>query len=429
MLPILNKRLLTLLLYLGFIVSNFAYYHDSYGVDLSSSYIGCQVLATDQAEHLYSYDNVHFNKVGDPVWKNIAQEKGYVYNYPPYVQTPLWAYALQPLCSVMDFQTFNLIFLLIELISIVFIIWLVADLWAPRFKQPLYLAIALFLVAISIPFRYTLFLNQTHPIFIALVMAAVYLLKNSRIALSGLALAFAAAVKLTPGLIAIYWLTTGRYRAFASFAAWSIGLIALTLLAVGPTLILEYIDTLKRISSILLVAFNNQSLATWLADLSGHYRHIIDWTASLLPDYAKWLSNSAILVSAALLAWLHHKLVLANPTNKEPFEALAVSILLLTFTLFSSIAWTHYYIILIVPLMVLSHIAHQEQRHLLLLPIGIILALNLQPLAMNAVHPGMDTLTILRSHFFSGLIALITLYNEIRILNKKNNKPSNLGTQ
>ena len=78
-------------------------------------------------------------------------------------------------------------------------------------------------------------------------------------------------------------------------------------------------------------------------------------------------------------------------------------------TIFAPIEWTHYSIVLIAPLMVMAEVA-LVRRAVWIWPLvlGMVL-LNLPPLAQDpyALEPGQ--FAVLRGHFFSEVICLLTL--------------------
>jgi len=411
----LKNHWLIALIFLSYIAISVIYYRSVPGDDLSSSYIACRLLIEGEVEHLYSFDPEYFHIIDDPVWIETARKTSFHGFLHPYVQTPLWAYVLQPLCKITNFQTFNLLFLIINFFSIVAIIWLVAHHWAPSFLvRPILLVGALLIFSLTTPASYTAYLNQTHPLFIFATMLAVFLSSHKRDAWAGLVLAIATLVKITPALIAIHWLITGRRKSVYSFLLWSLVLAILALLLLGEKTILAYWANLYRISDVLLISFNNQSFTAWLYGSSYNLSEIFNWRIYHLPTIAKLINLWAVGLIVLYIAIVYR----TKHNNPNLLEALSVSSLLIVSTIFTSIAWTHYYIILVVPLLILINIGLEIKNIWYVVIVCIIILLNVWPIAVNPVMPNLYPLTIIRSHFYSGVISLFTLLIASRCVNK-----------
>ena len=376
------------------------------GDDLSSSYIACRILAEGKESHLYSYDPEYFHIIEDPVWVEIAEKTAFHGFLHPYVQTPLWAYILIPLCTAMNFQAFNLLFLVLNFISIAATVWLVAYQWAPSFlAKPLWLAGFLTVFSLMTPTYYMAFLNQTHPLFLFSTNLAVFLASRKKDLLSGLFLAIAAVIKLTPAIVAVHWLISGQRKSAISFLIWSIVLGILTPLVLGGETSVAYLSNLNRISNVLLVSYNNQSLAAWLYSSTYDLSDILDWRMYPLPTIAKILG-----ICLTGLVVLYFIIVYKRKgKNLSSLEAVSVSSLLIASTIFTPIAWTHYYIILAVPLLIMIDHGLGARKLWLLIIVGIIVLLNIWPAAIDPVRHHLYPFTIIRSHFYSGIICLCIL--------------------
>jgi len=379
------------------------------GDDLSSSYIAGRLIGTEREAHLYSHDPEFYHIVDDPVLNEVVRESRFAGFLHPYVQTPLWALFLRPLCTITDFPEFNLIFLILNISAVIGMVLLTAEMWAPLFRKPLWLAGCLIVLPFMEPLRYTVFLNQTHPIFLFMTLLAVFLARKERYILAGLVLALAAAVKITPGLIVLYWLLTKRYRASLSFFGWSVLLVLATILLTGLDTSLAYFAEIRRISSVLLTAYNNQSLAAFISDLSAGARvDLFSWRMYSLSLEVKAVSTGAILLTIATLAHMRRKLRGAT----EEYDSIAVCAVLVAMTVFTPIAWSHYFIILIIPLMVLTNRAMETRSYMLLPAVILVAILNIYPVAMSSGLAGADSCLLVRSQFAAGIILLAVLLRE-----------------
>jgi hypothetical protein len=379
------------------------------GDDLASSYIAGRIVLTEDQGRLYNHDPVHFDILGDPVLIRIAHLNGFAGPPHPFVQTPLWALMVRPLATCMSYPEFRISFHLINVLVLAGIIMLTARMWAPIFRNPVWLAGILLILIVFEPTQYTLFLSQTHPIFIFLTLLAVFLADRGRNVWAGLALALAAAVKITPAFLVLYWLLSRRFRASVSFFLWSGGLAAATLAIVGLKTMKCYLGELERISSVLLSAFNNQSLAAFLSDFGERTRgHYNTWEIQPLPLGTKIISMCCIVLIIVILARIRGRI--ARPA--AGFEGLAVSGVLVSMTVFTPIAWSHYFIILIVPLMVLIQHSLDTRRWWQLPILALCTALNIHPVAVCGAEGDLAQCLIIRSHFASGMLLLAMVIME-----------------
>ena len=235
-----------------------------FGDDLTSSYLGCQVFAAGEINHLYSQNSPFFTDVNDPVWTRLEAQAGMPPNSAhPYVQTPLWAYSLRPLCTHASFAHFRQMALIFTVFCLAITLWLVGRFLVPGLLHPAWMAgICVALFAFH-PFAYAFHLVQTHIIFVALTLLAIVLARIGRPIPGGFALALAAAVKITPGFLLIYWLLTRQIRAAASFVVSILGLTLFTYVVAGHTAMALYLREMSHTSKMLLVSYSNQSLAAW----------------------------------------------------------------------------------------------------------------------------------------------------------------------
>ena len=112
-----------------------------------------------------------------------------------------------------------------------------------------------------------------------------------------------------------------------------------------------------------------------------------------------------ILLVAAYFTLIYQR----KQSDPVHLEAISVSSLLVASTIFTPIAWTHYYIVLLIPLLILIDSAVQMKRVWLIFAIILLMLLNIWPLAINPLNPQLYPFTILRSHFYSGIICLCAL--------------------
>ena len=403
----------------------FARYQAAPGDDLAVSYLGCRLLASGDTQDLYSYDPDLFSEVApdDTAWQAQADRTGFKGYTHPYVQTPLWAWSLQPLCTRLRFPGFDRLFAALSIFSFVAVAWLVARFWAPDLLNPLALGVICLLFSRSEPFRYAMVLMQTHILYVLLTIVSLILAQRRRPVAAGALLALAAAVKITPAFFIVYWLLTRRYRAVISMVVCSAVLLLAAVFATSPSLFSTFLADLHRISGVLLVSENNQSFAAWRM---GHFFPLddLDELAShVLPRSISIGGNILLLLSVILgglidrrsyrMPGTDHRLLPTSAGSPTPLGAMFA---LVGITLFTPIAWTHYFIVLLPAAMLLLQefysaaeiTSRRSQAWLLTLTIAICL-LNFRPLAGDSVKQQVGLLGIVRIHFLSGVLCLLAL--------------------
>jgi hypothetical protein len=378
------------------------------GEDLSSSYVGCRIVAAGQGSHLYAHDPVVFSIVRDPMWNTIADRAGFapLGLLHPYVQTPLWAFSLEPVCTRTTFRTFCHLFLLLTMLCTAGTIWLITRYWAPGLFHPLPVALLCVGLYLTEPFRYGVFLTQTHIIFVFLSVLGLVLAERGRPMWGGAAVALAAAVKITPGFLLMYWLMARKKRAAISFVAWSLLLVALTVVSTGPALFVAYLHEMAEVSNVLLVAFNNQSLPAVVMGPRFASWELFDWRIHHLPAALKVVSSVLSLAVAAFGGWMDRRGSEEAGPASPPYGAVFT---LIGVTMLTPIAWNHYYILLLLPVVLLLAARQGANRWIWMAFAAAIFLLNVRPIAYDAVNHVYWAHSILRSQFYAGVLALVAL--------------------
>ncbi len=381
-------------LLVAFTLAGTIHYTTDRGGDLGPSYVACRLMVSHETEHLYAYDPKDFSEVGpDAAWERIAAEGHLTGMLHPYVQTPLWASALAPLCARTSFKSFARVFALLEMASFAGILWLVGRYWTPELLNPCVVGLILLLLYLSIPFRFAMLMLQTHVLFLFMIVASLLLAERRRTVSAGLLLACAAAVKLTPGFLVVYWLLQRRWRAAASMAAWSAVLWLTTLIVDGRALVAAYTANLRRISETLLITDLNQSYASWVIGRGYPAEELAHLHSYPLPGWVKWTGTGLMFVCLVMGGLLDRR------KNKVPLGAM---IALVGAMLFSPIAWSHYFVLLMVPLMLLVHENLTIRSAWMLAGVGFVIALNCSLVDM----PALGRFRVLHGSFYSGLVCL-----------------------
>jgi uncharacterized membrane protein len=322
----------------------------------------------------------------------------------PYIQTPLYAWLVSPLAGHFEFATFRHIFLVLAAAATACLVFVTARHWAPPLARPRWQAGLLAGLFFSVPNIAAVALGQTHIYFILLTVLAIIAAQRDRAIAAGALLALAAAVKISPGWIALAWLAAGYWRAAGSFAITSAGLLLLAWLQIGSPGMAAFGHGLGHSASVATLRFNNDSLASvlmgaWLDQQAAFH--------DLKPAMPMWvkLASAAALVVACLGAGLLDRVRLA----RAPGERVQVGpvVALVAATAFSPLAWNHYYIVLIVPVILFLDVVRGRGSWVWAVPVAAVVVLDYPPVAY-AVHDAIWVVA-LRSEFWAALICLCAL--------------------
>ena len=156
---------------------------------------------------------------------------------------------------------------------------------------------------------------------------------------------------------------------------------------------------------MLLVSWNNQSLAAlWMAP-SYPASEIQVWHSLPLPKAVKLISVLLSLACTIAGGYLDRRASAKNAAAPPYGAAIAI----LGATMFTPLAWTHYYVVLIFPLILMLG-AILEKRSLLLLAIVVlVVGLNFDTQTMGGVLERYRLFPIVRAQFYSGLLCLVGL--------------------
>ena len=410
-----TRNICVLIISLLWITVNAWYWWDrSSGDDLSATYVGGQLVATGQYEHLYTYDSTAFHIQNDPVWADIAGSSHFEGFLHPYIQVPFWAAVWAPISNAISFPVFKDLFLVLILICLVLFTIISIKVWYSPALHPISFSLILAILSFSEPVRYTLFLVQTHPLIMFAVVLALYAYHSKKKILAGGLLAFATAVKITPGIILLYWLWKKDYKALASFlGAYGIFLLA-SILLTNVSTIQNYFARLSEINHTLLVAFNNQSLAATIGRWSLPWQESLNWHIFAMPQVSILLS--AGLGFIGLLAIFYFS---RNIRDRSLQFKVVAAFLLVLVTIVNGIAWSHYFFVLLPLLLCIYSIA--KNKILSAIVILLVIGMQFYPLAINALQPyvQIQAYAFVSSHFYSALIGLVFLLYSVASMDRQ----------
>jgi hypothetical protein len=382
----------------AFLAAGLALAWHAHAQDLTASYLAGRMIGHGDAAALYRpiLAAVHWRT--DPVWARSVAAAGLAPDdVTSFVQTPLWAWLVAPLASAVDFATFKRIFAVFDLAAIVIIVAAAARQWAPRLWTPGWQIGLLAGLLCSTPLLWSISLGQTHPIFLCLAVLAAIRAAAGKHLSAGALLAAAAAVKITPLWLAVTWLVAGRWRPALSFAAFSVLLAGLAVACAGWPVVAAYLATVHAMSGRMLLAFNNDALAALLLGAQLNDATAFHWHPVALPRWIAALSLALLAACAAGAGWLDRR----APARPGAIPTLVAA------TALAPLAWNHYFIVLILPVMSLLQAWRDTGRALWLGVVVAVVALNVPPLAYGVGAPMF--VVALRSHLLAALLCLLAM--------------------
>jgi hypothetical protein len=211
--------------------------------------------------------------------------------------------------------------------------------------------IVLWLFVLSGPLYYSIRIgNTTHVLLIALIVAFDRLAAG-RDRLAGGLLAAAALIKPPLALFLPYLLLRGRYSAALTMGAASAAVIALSLALYGIELHTFWLrEFVVDQGASPIAAYNVQSVSGFLAHLltRGHLR---DWYPIPMGGAfrtATLMISGGLVLAVAAVCWRS-----GRPRSSEDWYA-ELSLMLTLAVLVAPISWTHYYLLLLIPIAALA---------------------------------------------------------------------------
>lgn len=247
-----------------------------------------------------------------------------------------------------DYQTAQFIWNLVTFTLFVFSIWLVWRELATRF-QPWHVFSICTLLLFASPVVITLRQGQLNFLLAFLLTVGWVADRHGYQLGAGLAVGLAAGLKLFPGFILLYFLGAGRWRAAIGLVIGAVVINALTLAVVGigafETYVREVIPSLQVFQS----GWRNISINGWVLRLLDPHPIQAGPEAYRNPVLAKLLTAVGVLLVSAVVVWI----AIRARRTVDPDRGWAVA--LTGMLLVSPITWSHYLVLLVVPLAVLAN--------------------------------------------------------------------------
>lgn len=309
-------------------------------VDDTSYYTAAHGLRS----RLNIYEENTFYKIGEELFGKSIEVW-------PYTYPPILAQLFIPL-SYFSYKNFSSLILIINLIlGFLCVLLTYRIIFGTDFQFKPILAMISFLIIESLPFYLNIQYGQVHFIIYLLILVSILSCQNGNDWLSSLALSLACLIKIFPAIYLIYFLINRKIKYIGYFVLNSTALVALSISFFGlkPWInFLHYFYEIflggkKTIFYLHYYAYqNNKSLISFLINLLES------------PPLSKYMR--AIFLSIALLLFV--LIILKIKKN----IIIAFSLLTLFSLIISPMTWRHHFVVALLPILYICHIALKKKK-------------------------------------------------------------------
>jgi len=285
---------------------------------------------------------------GDAVWHNGSAALWPLTEQRWFVNLPIIAWLFAPLAALGP-RGAAIAFNLLGLLAILASFAIVARWCSPRVRPIVFL-----LFALNGPLWYSLLIGNTTHFILLLLVSALVLWEKRRLLMTGIILGLAAVVKPLLLLFGIYFAWTRNWRVvIGGTLVIALSLIS-TILVFGHEFFLGwYQQVVVAFAGKPMGAHNVQSLDAFLLRLKFGPELLFNFNPQVLPTTLGLIRNA--LVGCVFLAivwalWLNRR-QRGKPLLKSPLgiDYLEFCLMLTFCVTTSTVSWTHYYLLLIVP--------------------------------------------------------------------------------
>ena len=297
--PIADSRVLAAALVFTTLCAVLAFHQPS--LDLFPLYAAGRLAAEGSMAQVYVFEPASGIEVTTPAWLSVAAEAGHSGEVFPFVYPPLWAKALAPLASGLDWTGFRLLFSVLAATAAAAAIALATTMWAAPERRSEAAALALLISPLGWPVFVLFVYNQVHGLLLLAVLLSWRAADRGRPARAGLLLALAASLKLAPAAFGLYFLLSRQWAAAAWSLAFGAGLLGISLLWAGLDVNLAYFEQCARLAAGIPTTLMNQSFTLAFAELLGDMPEALGAAPPPPEARALALGVAATLIAAAAM--------------------------------------------------------------------------------------------------------------------------------
>jgi len=335
-----------LLMLFGWAIWALTKHWDHWPPDLSALYFAAHFFAEGSYAEVYASPAEFFGTDYPQSWAAAVTAYGHTGEVTfPYIYPPLWAALLSPVVQFMGPQTFFNGVYVWHLTLMALMPWLAYRLLRPAIGFSLYAVISVALLSTSLISIQALFQNQQQITVAFLMLLAFERVSRGQQTAGGIALGLAAAMKLSPILLLLLFMSERKWRASGVALATVALLAALSFAIAGPDLHWIYRQKLELLSDRLAIVNFNFSARSAIFQLwefvNGRTMPSASGGVLALPAPA-WLNVVLTLLLAGSLAaifWLSQH---ADPERRLRNRFAAT---VLVVTVCGPLAWGHHYVL------------------------------------------------------------------------------------
>lgn len=287
--------------------------------DLLAVWSAAREVALGNPDQIYTPNAPVFSMRPPEEWLPALRAAGYQGDVYPYIYPPLWAWLLAPVVQYVPFEIAVLVMRALNGIMLVCSLIVARRLCLPdasKGQHVSFLSIGLAGLLLTHSGLIALYENQPQILVGFLTLLAIERAENGHQTLGGVALAFAAALKAYPALLAIFWLATRQRTAIRSFVFTGVALASLSVFLAGWPLHAEFLATLRTISNTIVLTPLSLTLDTTLGQL-------------LWPGEFSYVPSLALDITANSTGWF----ILAKPAVLRALDMLILPVTVLVFAI------------------------------------------------------------------------------------------------
>ncbi|MBU2981330.1 DUF2029 domain-containing protein [Lentibacter algarum] len=366
------QRYLYPLVALAWIIVLVATYWQTPSVDLTAVYVAGVAAAKGMPEAIFAIQPDFLGPgPGPAVVEGIKAELGLV-GHPtvPYIYPPIWAWVIAPITQLVSQPVFSKAVLVLHclmLAATVGLTWRIVR--PPKMSFQTWVFLGFLVLFTSTPAHHAIVYNQPQITTIFLVALAFERYRSGFFILAGGILAVAAALKLSPVLLALIFLLDRNWRALGGFVVVG-GVLGLSSIAIaGWPMHLEFLALLSKINKLVILQSVNNSPEMIIFQIASLLQgKEVFWEAMQTVTHPEpfWLSSLMALVKLMALA----SLILMRP---RLVPGTAVPVLLLGFSLatalFGPVSWSHSFLLPLLLMPTLFHLVSRRSAWVLIITI------------------------------------------------------------
>jgi len=325
-------------------------YADTPSSDLLATWMAGKYFSEGVFGQIYSADTNIFTMRPPSDWLQYLRANGFEDAIYPFIYPPIWAWFGSVLYGHSSFEKFVSVASIVNPLLLGGMIWLAVRMFADKYSEQVLFLVTGALFTTSLVALVALEQNQPQILVAFLMVLAVERTRAGSPVVGGIAMAFAASLKLYPAIFAIFWLAQGERRAVAVFTLVGAAIGLLSIALTGWQLHILYLEQLRAISSSVLVTLFTYSLDPTIAQIffADQMRTVVSSNVlepgelaagwSIMKKPLVWrLADAALML--AVIAFLFR--TARGPGGRDPlFWPLAFTLVALV----SPLSWGYHYI-------------------------------------------------------------------------------------